>query len=210
MPSEGGSDHAVLFHTSEKELADRVSEHLYDGGEPGTCIVIATPQHRRLITERLGQAGIDVPAEWAKGAFVALDAEETMASFMVEGWPDPAAFWQTLSPVIKRALTRSGPVRLYGEMVALLWDDGRRSAAVDLEALWNELGRQYSFSLLCAYPADVLAADERADEADEHADELAQVWAAHGNGFAGPSGPGPSGPVEADPEPTRRPGSGRW
>ena len=45
-------------------------------------------------------------------------------------------------------------------------------AAVDLEALWNELARQYSFSLLCAYPADAVGADE-------HADELAQISAAH-------------------------------
>ncbi len=172
MLSAGGQDHLVVFHTGEGELADYVYEHLYGSGEPGTAIVIATPQHRRLITERLGQAGIDVPAEWAKGSFVALDAGETMATFMIEGWPDAAAFWQTMSPVVKSALTRPGPVRIFGEMVALLWDDGHQGAAVDLEALWNELARQYTFSLLCAYPADAVGADE-------HADELAQISAAH-------------------------------
>ena len=170
--SAGGREHVVLFHAAEQELADRVSEHLLAGGEPGTGIVIATPRHRRLITERLAQAGVDVPAEWAKGAFVAMDAAETMASFMVEGWPDAAAFWQTMSPVLRQALARPGRVRVFGEMVALLWDNGQAGAAVDLEALWNELARQYSFTLLCAYPADVL-------RDDEDADELAQIYAAH-------------------------------
>jgi hypothetical protein len=77
-----------------------------------------------------------------------------------------------MSPVLKRALARSGPVRIFGEMVALLWNDGHHGAAVDLEALWNELAKQYAFSLLCAYPADIEASDE-------HADELAQIYAAH-------------------------------
>jgi hypothetical protein len=101
-----------------------------------------------------------------------MDAAETMASFMVEGWPDAAAFWQTMSPVFRRALARPGEVRVFGEMVALLWDNGQGAAAVDLEALWNELARQYSFSLLCAYPADAL-------REDEDADELAEIYAAH-------------------------------
>jgi hypothetical protein len=170
--SAGGHDHVVLFHAAEDDLADEVCEHLLGSGEPGTAIVIATTQHRRLITECLTQAGIDVRARWADGSFVTLDAGETLASFMVEGWPDAAAFWQTMSPVIKSAVARPGPVRVFGEMVALLWDEGHQGAAVDLEALWNELARQYSFSLLCAYPADAVGADE-------HADELAQISAAH-------------------------------
>jgi hypothetical protein len=170
--SAGGHDHVVLFHASDEELADQVYEHLFGAGEPGTAIVIATPAHRRLIIQRLAQAGADVAAEWAAGSLVALDAGEIMASFMVQGWPDAAAFWQTLSPVLKQALARPGQVRVFGEMVALLWEAGQAGAAVDLEALWNELARQYSFSLLCAYPAAAVAGDERADE-------LALVCAAH-------------------------------
>jgi hypothetical protein len=178
--SAGGYDHVVLFHASETELADRIYQHLFGGEEPGTAIVIATRQHRRLITQRLAAAGVDVPAEWATGSFVVLDAEETMASFMVEGWPDAALFWQVMSPVLKGALARPGPVRVFGEMVALMSGAGQMGAAVDLEALWNELARQYSFSLLCAYPAD--AACE-----DEHADELAQISAAHSAVLSGTS-----------------------
>jgi hypothetical protein len=51
---------------------------------------------------------------------------------------------------------------------------------VDLEALWNELARHYSFSLLCAYPAGAVAADERADE-------LSDVHAAHSAVLSGHS-----------------------
>jgi hypothetical protein len=173
-------DHVVLFHASEEELADQAYEHLFWSGEPGTAILIATPEHRQLIAGRMALAGISVQAELGHGAFVVLDASETLASFMVEGWPDAAAFWRTMSPVLKRALARPGKVRVFGEMVALLWQADQIGAALDLEALWNELARHYSFSLLCTYPADAVAADE-------HADELSQVLAAHSAVLSGHS-----------------------
>src|SRR5436305_29207 len=37
-------------------------------------------------------------------------------------------------------------------MVALLWAQGQREAAMRLEHLWNDLARTHAFSLLCAYP----------------------------------------------------------
>ena len=43
------------------------------------------------------------------------------------------------------------PLRLFGEMVALLWDDGDVAGAIELESLWNELASRHSFALLCAY-----------------------------------------------------------
>ena len=36
-------------------------------------------------------------------------------------------------------------------MVALLWDDGLVNAAVQLEAMWEELCRRHPFSLFCGY-----------------------------------------------------------
>jgi hypothetical protein len=167
-----GPHHTVLFHDGDVELADRVYEHLFGDGEPGTAVLVASPEHRRLITDRMARAGIDAACEWAEGSFVVLDAGETLAGFMVAGWPDAAAFWRTMSPVLKRAMARPGEVRVFGEMVAQLWESGDTGAAVDLEALWNELARQYSFSLLCAYPASAL-------DAADHADDLADVQAAH-------------------------------
>ena len=71
---------------------------------------------------------------------------------------------------------RKGPVRVYGEMVALLWEAGLVTAAIDVEALWNEIAARYSFSLLCGYPAASVAGPE-------HADALALVCGAHSDVF---------------------------
>jgi MEDS: MEthanogen/methylotroph, DcmR Sensory domain len=165
-----GRDHVAAFYQSDEDLADQVYDHLFSGREPSTAILVASAEHRQLIADRMNRAGIDVSAGLADGSFVALDASRALAGFMVAGWPDAAAFWQTMSPVLKRAEVRPGKVRVFGEMVALLWDAGETGAAVELEALWNELARQYSFSLLCTYPASSVAA---AGDADDLSDMLA-------------------------------------
>ncbi len=54
--------------------------------------------------------------------------------------------------VIEQSLARGATrVCAYGEMVDLLWRDGKPDAAIRLEELWNDLAGRYEFSLLCAY-----------------------------------------------------------
>jgi hypothetical protein len=153
--SRGSAGHAVLFYRAGGELAGQVSAYLFEAlREGGIAIVIATPAHRAAIARALARAGADVPAAQAAGALVVRDARETMDRFMIADWPSPANFWQVISPLVRRATDTGKPVHVYGEMVALLWDAGLVSSAIEVEAMWNELGAQYPFSLLCAYPAD--------------------------------------------------------
>jgi signal transduction histidine kinase len=49
-------------------------------------------------------------------------------------------------------------------MVAILWKDGNRDAAIRLEELWNELAKIHPFALFCAYPIrDCASADHEID-----------------------------------------------
>jgi MEDS: MEthanogen/methylotroph, DcmR Sensory domain len=171
--SRGPDGHAVLFYTGDDELTGKVSGHLLGAlRQGGAAIVVATPAHRRMIAGRLALAGFDVPAAEAAGAYVALDALETMTRFMVAGWPSAASFWLTISPLIRRAAGSGGPVCVFGEMVALLWDSGQVNAAIEVEAMWNELAVQYPFSLLCSYPVGSVGGEE-------HQDALAEVCRIH-------------------------------
>ena len=138
----------------------------------GVAVLIATPAHRESIAAALAGAGIDVAARQAAGLYVALDAFETMDRFMVAGWPSAAGFWHVIRPIIARAAEAGTPVHVFGEMVALLWDFGQVNAAIEVEAMWNELGAQYSFSLLCSYPAESV-------RGDQHQDALAEVCRVH-------------------------------
>ena len=161
--------HVVLFYRDEEELADSVSNFLLpavtDGD--GTAIVIATPDHRRSFEERLADAGVDVAAARARGSYLEFDANETIRGFMVGDRPDPAGFWQAVSPLLRQAARAGQPVLVFGEMVSLLWDAGLINAAIEVEVMWNELGDQHPFSLLCAYPARPVACSHYLDALTE-------------------------------------------
>ena len=53
------------------------------------------------------------------------------------------------------------PIRVYGEMVGLLWRRNQTGPALALESLWNDLGRREQFSLFCSYPQPEPAAGGR-------------------------------------------------
>jgi hypothetical protein len=169
----GRRDHVVLFYRDEQELAERVTRFLLPAiQDGGVAIAVATPDHRRSFERYLAGAGVDVAAAFARGAYLALDASETMRGFMVASRPDPAGFWRAISPLLRQAARAGRPVRVFGEMVSLLWDAGLIDAAVEVEAMWNELGVQYPFSLLCAYPAQPAACARQRDA-------LTEVYYAH-------------------------------
>ncbi len=155
--SEGG--HFVQFYEQSPYLVDRVSAFIAPGLNAGeAAIVIATPEHRESIEVALEARGIDVAAMRQQGSYVDLDAAETMSLFMVDGQPDRRRFVQVIGGAITRArpMAQFPIVRAFGEMVALLWAQGRQSAAINLEELWNELLGHHPFSLMCGYPIEGL------------------------------------------------------
>jgi hypothetical protein len=167
-----GGRHVVQFYGHDRELADRVAGFLRDGLESGgAAIVIATPEHRRDFETRLADAGLDLAAARDGGTYLALDASETLREFMTADGLDSAAFDRVVGTLIRRAGAGGRPVCAYGEMVALLWDDGLVSDAVQLEGMWDELGRRRPFSLFCGY---------RADSVTGEVDAFAEVCRLHG------------------------------
>jgi len=169
----GRGEHVVLFYQDEQELAVRVSEHLFPAvTDGGAAIVVATPDHRQSFAGHLADASVDVAAARARGSYLELDASEAIRGFMVGDRPDPAGFWQVVSPLLRQAAQAGQPVRVFGEMVSLLWDAGLVNAAIEVEEMWNELGSQYPFSLLCAYPA-------RPVTCSHYLDALTEVCRAH-------------------------------
>ncbi len=171
--SAGSTDHVVVFNSSDDELAEWVTDYLLAAiAQDGVAIAVAGPDSRSAFRQRLARAGVDVARAKVNGSYVELDVASVLDAFMINGWADPASFWRAITPVLKRAAPDRRPVAIFGEMVALLWQRGQVGAAVDVEALWNELARQYQFGLLCAYPAAAL-------DDQEHADAIAQVCSAH-------------------------------
>jgi hypothetical protein len=146
--------HAVQFYKDETSLAGTVAQFLADGlstGQPG--VVIATPSHTETIVRGLAARGLDVSALRTTGELQFFDAQKMLASFMFGGLPDPVLFRSSLGDAIERLCAGRAPcpIRAYGEMVDLLWQEGNADGAIKVEILWNQLATTYDFALLCGY-----------------------------------------------------------
>lgn len=131
-----------------EDVATRVAAFLQAGAEAGGhCLVLAMPEHTRLLQERLGS----VPVTWR-------DAADVLATFVVSGWPDEAAFDRSVGRML-RTSTSQGPVYVYAELTALLCMQGQNRAAVRVEHLWNALGATLPRGMFHHYHARVFASE---------------------------------------------------
>jgi hypothetical protein len=152
--SHRGPYHAVRFYENATSLAEIVGEFLGEGltaSHPG--IVVATAAQRAGILRELEVKGFDVAQLQRAGSLVLLDAQATLDMFMVDGKPDAARFKDAMCEVLQRTCRGQFDctVRIYGEMVDVLWKQGQHDAALKLEMLWNQLAMSEAFSLLCGY-----------------------------------------------------------
>jgi signal transduction histidine kinase len=176
-PGVGNHAHSVQFYSDDLYLLDATSEFLAKAIVAGNpIVVIATEQHRHGIQERLKARGFDIAGARQEGRYVALDASETLAKFMVGDEPNAALFAEVVGGIVQAAgnvaVQTNGQVAAFGEMVALLFEQGKIDAAIRLEQLWNELARTHSFSLYCAYPM-------RSFSRQEHGNAIARICAEH-------------------------------
>lgn len=147
------SEHIVQFYENDAVLIDTLTEFVGGGlNAAESAIVIATPRHLQALERRLVDTDVDLVGAILEDRYIALDAEATLASFMVKSWPDDERFESLVSQLLARATVKNRRVRAFGEMVALLWARGDTAATVRLEHLWNKVCQSRSFSLFCAYP----------------------------------------------------------
>jgi len=109
-----------------------------------------------MVEETLLGRGVDVVHAQATGQWQSLDAEQTLAGLVRHGRLHAPATRVTIGSLIDSASAAGKHVRVFGEMVALLWEQGDVAGALELESLWNELATDRQFALLCGYPATML------------------------------------------------------
>jgi PAS domain S-box-containing protein len=177
--------HVVQFYAEDASLLEGLGRFIGSAlGAGDGAVVVATQSHLVGLAQRLEARGLDIYGGVKQGRYIQLDATEALARFMVDGRPDAARFADAMGGFIERARAAAGGknsrVVVFGEMVALLWMDGRPEAAIQLEELWNELAQKHSFSLRCAYP---LAGFSR----EEHGEAFLKICAGHSGVIPGES-----------------------
>jgi PAS domain S-box-containing protein len=169
----GPADHFVQFYERDATLLESVDGYIAGGLTAGAAaIVIATREHLDELEQRWKARGIDLGAARATGQYTGLDADDTLSRLLLDGRVRSELFADVIGSMVTMTARRFPRVVAFGEMVALLWKDGKQSAAIHLEELWNELQQRQPFALFCAYPMS-----ECADEA--HAEPFRGVCLAH-------------------------------
>ena len=157
-------DHFVQFYEQDEFLIDSISAFIGDGLRTGeAAIVIATAEHRAALDEQLQRRGIEITGLRETSQYIPLDAAETLSKFMRNGVPDETLFFDVIGSVIGKAAQGGRSIRAFGEMVALLWANKQGAAAIQLEELWNKLGKIHSFSLFCAYPINAFRGEQNGE-----------------------------------------------
>jgi signal transduction histidine kinase/CheY-like chemotaxis protein len=147
------SEHFVQFYETDGFLLDSLSGFIGAGLREGDgCIVLATSAHLKALEDRLTVDGLDLEVAGASGQYVSLEASGALSQFMRDGLPEPVRFGEFVSALVSQAIEGRRRLRIFGEMVMLLWAEGNQEAAFRLEELWNDLHRTRPFQLFCAYP----------------------------------------------------------
>jgi MEDS: MEthanogen/methylotroph, DcmR Sensory domain len=98
-------------------------------------IVLATAEHLKALDQRLQASGVDLQAAKLQDQYITALAEEALAKFMVNNWPDDQLFFNFVAELTARAQNGGRRVRAFGELVALLWARHQIAATVRLEFL---------------------------------------------------------------------------
>lgn len=176
----GDCSHAVQFYETDGQLLDVLTRFVGTALVNGdVALVFATKAHRDGLKKRLKANGLDVAVPREQGRFVALDAAATLEKISRNGSVDAELFREIVGELMAKAYRRE-PRRVvaFGEMVALLWAEGRGESAIQLEHYWNDLAARYQFALCCAYPMQGFG--------NRHAASFMKICAQHSHVFTAP------------------------
>jgi hypothetical protein len=154
--SRASAAHTVLFYKDDAELLDTLAQSVCAAVTAGnSAIVIATADHHDALFARLKGLCSEAYDAILEARLFLLDAEETIARFMLDGQPDPALFADVLganiNQLVANARGENPSVFVFGEMGPLLWEQGNHAAALRLEQFGNQLLASCPANILCAY-----------------------------------------------------------
>jgi hypothetical protein len=152
-------DHMVQLYQDDDFLARAITLYLVEGlREETPAVIVTTPAHWKLVREHFGQVGLEASDFEKSGQLTILDATDVLAHFMVGDVPDRTLFRDFMGGIIGQTAARvpHRDVRVFGDMVDLLWRQGKHASALRLEQLWNRLTLDHRFVLFCAYKLNPL------------------------------------------------------
>ena len=151
------SAHIVQFYREDRSLISTVAKYLGAALDKGdAALVIGTQAHNEALLSQLASKGQDLGALIEQGRYLSFEASDLLSRIVVDGMPDASRFSALMGEMIAQAKTAANGdppcIAIFGEMISILWAEGKHEAAITLEGFWNDLAQTHSFTLRCAYP----------------------------------------------------------
>src|SRR5262245_19981544 len=149
-------DHFVQLYEAEAFMLDSAADFFIAGFSRGDAgIVILTEARLQGLEQRFEQRGVDLKSLVATGQLICFPAEDVLQDLHSNGISS-----ERLTAVFDATLASAGEggriVRVFGEVVNLLWAEGNVQGAIQLERLWTELQKLRPCLVFCAYPISSL------------------------------------------------------
>ena len=157
--------HEVFFYLDDASFLASFSAFVKAALESGNAVVVvATESHLVSLRRTLQAQGVDVAAVVEQGVYIALDVEEVLSTFMVNGLPDRVRFLRVASDLIRTATKavngKHRGVSACGECAPTLWGERSAEAAIQVEQLWDEVAKTYGVDILCGYSSGSFHGDK--------------------------------------------------
>jgi len=151
--------HVCQFESESDPLAESIALFAAGGLQRGDAVVlVAPPEQTDIVIALLERDKLDTDAALESGQLLMLSSRSLLAEVSSDGVPDLERLKGMLDAFLQRIPAEwSRGIRVYGEMVNVLWCGGYPELAVKLEDHWNELARSRPLSVFCGYTLDGLA-----------------------------------------------------
>jgi hypothetical protein len=155
--TSANGNHMVQVCPNDTVQSEVVARYIYEGLMSNEAVIVcARSSLRKIILSKLEEQGLDIIDYKNQGQIKFFEADYLLSTFYTEGLIEESDFYASVGLPLEETNLKFGKVRIFGEMVNLLWKQGEYDAAMQLEDCWNNLSQNQEFSLLCSYSLDNL------------------------------------------------------
>lgn len=153
--------HLVQFYENERVFIETLEGFAGSGFLTGeSVVVVATPAHLLALNSRLKNQGFQLEALISKQQYIPVDAEQLLQKLLPKTKLVKNLLSEFTSGILCTASRNGRKLRIFGEMVALLWASGRSKEAIELEHFWCDFLEEHEVSVYCAYPESGFTDDD--------------------------------------------------
>ena len=143
--------HSMEIYEDDESIAEVVAALFIQTRQlDQPCLLIARPAINDMVKARLKMSHIDMHD------ITILSSEDMLVELMDGTFANPVKFRERIGGLLTGLCIGRQVciVTIYADMADVLIHRDNPNAAISLEVLWNQMAREYAFTLACGYSAD--------------------------------------------------------